>query len=73
MTASLSDSVNDLADTRFALLPYVDELRSAESLSRRLGFAVRPRRIRVKPGQSAIVAWQREEPGHLGEIGRAHV
>lgn len=69
MTASLSDSVNDLADTRFALLPYVDELRSAESLSRRLGFAVRPRRIRVKPGQSAIVAWQREEPGHLGEFG----
>ena len=69
MTASLSDSVNDLADTRFALLPYVDELRSAESLSRRLGFAVRPRRIRVKPGQSAIGAWQREEPGHLGEFG----
>ena len=68
MTASISDPVNDLADTRFAMLPYIDELRSADGLSQRLGFAVRPRRIRVKPGQSAIVAWQREEPGHLGEF-----
>lgn len=68
MTVSMSDPVNDLADTRFALLPYIDELRSADGLSRRLGFAVRPRRIRVKPGRSAIVAWQREEPGRLGEF-----
>lgn len=68
MTASMSDPVHDVVDTRFALLPYVDELRSAEGLSQRLGFAVRPRRIRVKPGRSAIVAWQREEPGHLGEF-----
>lgn len=67
MTVSISDPVNDVVDTRFSLLPYVDELRSAERLSRRLGFAVRPRRIRVKPGQSAIVAWQREKPGRLGE------
>lgn len=55
-------------DTRFAQLPYIDELRSAEGLSRRLGFAVRPHRIRVKPGSSAIVAWQREEPSSLGDI-----
>ncbi|UVI35576.1 phosphotransferase family protein [Brevibacterium spongiae] len=56
------------ADTRFAQLPFVDELRSAEGLSRRLGFAVRPHRIRVKPGSSAIVAWQREEPSSLGDF-----
>lgn len=68
MTASITDPVNDLADSRFAMLPYIDELRSADGLSHRLGFAVRPRRIRVKPGQSAIVAWQRDEPGHLGEF-----
>ncbi|UZD61860.1 hypothetical protein [Brevibacterium sp. JSBI002] len=68
MTTAMSDLVNDLADTRFALLPYIDELRSAERLSLRLGFAVRPHRIRVKPGRSAIVAWQREEPGRLGEF-----
>lgn len=66
MTASISDPVNDFVDTRFALLPYIDELRSADELSRRLGFAVRPRRVRVKPGKSAIVAWQREEPSRLG-------
>ncbi|WP_025777605.1 phosphotransferase [Brevibacterium sp. VCM10] len=66
MTTAMSDPVSDHVDTRFALLPYIDELRSAESLSQRLGFAVRPRRIRVKPGRSAMVAWQREEPGHLG-------
>ncbi|MCU4296158.1 hypothetical protein D3I60_03505 [Brevibacterium permense] len=68
MTASVSEPVHDFVDTRFSHLPYVDELRSADGLSRRLGFAVRPRRIRVKPGQSAIVAWQREEPGRLGEF-----
>ena len=68
MTASTFGSVDDPVDTRFAMLPYIDELRSAEGLSRRLGFAVRPRRIRVKPGRSAIVAWQREKPGHLGEF-----
>ena len=68
MTTAMSDPVHGLVDTRFALLPYIDELRSAERLSRRLGFAVRPRRIRVKPGRSSIVAWQREEPGHLGEF-----
>ncbi|MGR6091234.1 phosphotransferase family protein [Brevibacterium sp. CSND-B09] len=69
MTASISDPVNDFMDTRFALLPYIDELRSADELSRRLGFAVRPRRVRVKPGKSAIVAWQREEPSRLGGFG----
>ena len=68
MTVSISDLVHDLADTKFSLLPYIDELRSAERLSLRLGFAARPRRIRVKPGRSAIVAWQREEPGHLGDF-----
>lgn len=68
MTASISDPVHDVVDARFALLPYIDELRSAERLSRRLGFAVRPRRVRVKPGQSAIVAWRREVAGHLGEF-----
>ncbi|WP_169253294.1 phosphotransferase [Brevibacterium sp. 'Marine'] len=68
MTAAMSDPVHDLVDTRYSLLPYVDELRSADELSRRLGFAVRPRRIRVKPGKSAIVAWQREEPSRLGEF-----
>lgn len=68
MTASISDPVHDVVDARFALLPYIDELRSAERLSRRLGFAVRPRRVRVKPGQSAIVAWQREEASRLGEF-----
>ncbi|MGM0697938.1 MAG: phosphotransferase [Actinomycetota bacterium] len=68
MTASMSDPVHDVVDARFALLPYIDELRSADELSRRLGFAVRPRRVRVKPGQSAIVAWQREEPSRLGEF-----
>ncbi len=68
MTTAVSAPVNDLVDTRFSLLPYIDELRSADELSRRLGFAVRPRRIRVKPGRSAIVAWQREEPGRLGEF-----
>jgi len=68
MTASISDPVHDVVDARFALLPYIDELRSAERLSRRLGFAVRPRRVRVKPGQSAIVAWQREESSRLGEF-----
>ncbi|GAA0035507.1 MULTISPECIES: hypothetical protein [Brevibacterium] len=40
-------------------VPFVDELRSDSALSARLGFPVRPVRIRVKPGRSAIVAWQR--------------
>ena len=50
----------------FARLPYVTELRSPESLSQRLGFAVEPTRIRVKPGHSAIVAWQRQGENSLG-------
>lgn len=52
----------------FARLPYVTELRSAESLSQRLGFAVEPIRIRVKPGHSAIVAWQRQGQNRLGGL-----
>lgn len=56
----------DEATAEFAALPYVTELRSAEALSRRLGFAVVPARIRVKPGRSAIVSWQREGEGRLG-------
>ncbi|MGC2939216.1 phosphotransferase [Brevibacterium sp. FAM 24638] len=59
----------DSVDANYANLPYVGQLRSATALSRHLGFPVRPRRIRVKPGQSAIVAWQREGSGHLGEWG----
>lgn len=64
MTASAVDTV----DTRFAQLPFIDQLRSGEELSRQLGFAVRPLRIRVKPGRGAIVAWRREVAGHLGEF-----
>lgn len=52
----------------FAGLPYVSELRSAESLSQRLGFAVEPIRIRVKPGHSAVVAWQRQGQNRLGGL-----
>lgn len=50
----------------YARLPFIDELRSAHALSRRLGFPVRPQRIRVKPGRSAIVAWRRDGEDHLG-------
>ncbi|GAA1550775.1 phosphotransferase [Brevibacterium picturae] len=57
----------DEATAAFAGLPYVIELRSGEALSRRLGFAVEPVRIRVKPGRSAIVSWKREEKGRLAE------
>ncbi|SDS65093.1 Phosphotransferase enzyme family protein [Brevibacterium sandarakinum] len=57
----------DEATAAFAGLPYVTELRSGEALSRRLGFAVEPVRIRVKPGRSAIVSWKREEKGRLAE------
>ena len=56
------------ATANFARLPFVSELRSAEALSNRLGFAVQPQRIRVKPGRSAIVAWQREDTSRLGEF-----
>lgn len=56
----------DEATAEFAALPYVTELRSAEVLSQRLGFAVVPARIRVKPGRNAIVSWQREGEGRLG-------
>ncbi|MCD1285289.1 MULTISPECIES: phosphotransferase [unclassified Brevibacterium] len=49
-----------------ARLPFVDELRSAQALSGRLGFPVQPQRIRVKPGRSAIVAWRREGRRRLG-------
>ncbi|MDN5657929.1 phosphotransferase [Brevibacterium sandarakinum] len=57
----------DDATAAFAGLPYVTELRSGEALSQRLGIAVEPTRIRVKPGRSAIVSWVREEKGRLGE------
>lgn len=50
----------------YANLPFLAELRSASALSERLGFDVQPRRIRVKPGYSAIVAWQREGADRLG-------
>ncbi|MDN6134998.1 MAG: hypothetical protein L0J03_12940, partial [Brevibacterium sp.] len=53
----------DGATAAFARLPYVTELRSAEALSQRLGIAVEPARLRVKPGRSAIVSWAREEKG----------
>ncbi|WP_166974025.1 phosphotransferase family protein [Brevibacterium atlanticum] len=62
MTATSCDQV----DADFANLPYVGQLRSATALSRRLGFAVRPVRIRIKPGRSVIVAWRRKEAGRLG-------
>lgn len=44
-------------------LPFAADLRSATDLSELLGFAVRPQRIRIKPGHSAIVAWRREGTG----------
>lgn len=48
-------------------VPFLDDLREAAALSRLLGFAARPVRLRVKPGRSAIVAWQRDGvPGLAG-------
>lgn len=58
----------DEATAEFAGLPYVTELRSAEALSQRVGSAVVPTRIRVKPGRSAIVSWQREGESRLGGL-----
>ncbi|WP_137825804.1 aminoglycoside phosphotransferase family protein [Brevibacterium sp. 2SA] len=48
-------------------IPFLDDLREAAALSRLLGFAARPVRLRVKPGRSAIVAWRRDGvPGLAG-------
>ncbi|GAA1814005.1 MULTISPECIES: hypothetical protein [Brevibacterium] len=48
-------------------IPFLDHLREAAALSRLLGFAARPVRLRVKPGRSAIVAWRRDDvPGLAG-------
>lgn len=48
-------------------IPFLDDLREAAALSRLLGFAARPVRLRVKPGRSAIVAWRRDDvPGLAG-------
>lgn len=58
----------DEATAEFANLPYVTELRSAEALSQRLGSAVVPTRIRVKPGRSATVSWRREGQDRLGGL-----
>ncbi|WP_181272699.1 hypothetical protein [Brevibacterium oceani] len=58
----------DQVDTDFANLPSIGQLRSAAVLSRHLRFPVRPRRIRIKQGRSAIVAWQREDAGRLGAL-----
>ncbi|GAA1641044.1 MULTISPECIES: hypothetical protein [Brevibacterium] len=48
-------------------IPFLDDLREATALSRLLGFAARPVRLRVKLGRSAIVAWRRDGvPGLAG-------
>lgn len=44
----------------FARIPFIDEIVDAERLSQRLGFAVAPTRIRVKPGHGALLAWRRD-------------
>lgn len=50
-------------------VPFLADLRSSEALSAHLGFPVRPVRIRIKPGRSALVAWRRPGIDHLGGWG----
>ncbi|RBP65674.1 phosphotransferase family enzyme [Brevibacterium sanguinis] len=58
----------------YAGLPFIDEITTAAGLSEWIGTAVRPYRIRVKPGHGALLAWRREsDQGIAGDWGWAAI